>query len=748
MDQASRLLATTNHVYTRADLGGDPSSRPAFYKTVGICLAIASGLFIGVSFILKKMGLLAANAKYNEEAGEGYGFLKNAYWWGGMTLMILGELCNLAAYAFTDAILVTPLGALSVVVTTVLSAIFLKERLSMVGKVSCFLCLVGSVVIVMNAPQQSAVATIEQMQDFVIKPGFLSYAGVIIIGFFVAAFWAGPKWGKKTMLVYISICSWIGGLSVVATQGLGAAILTQIEGTPQFNKWFIYVLLVFVIGTLLIEIVYLNKALNIYNAAMVTPTYYVYFTSTTIITSAVLFRGFKGSANQIVSVVMGFLTICAGVVLLQLSKSAKDVPDTAVFTGNLDQIHTIAEQEQSETEPKADAIRGAAAIVRRFSATRQKREAEEFKRLHEEKQREQLAPVGEDGPEYEWDGLRRRKTMLGSQSSVGRGRSGTVRSTFTIPRTPEVHPPLGMSHFPTDDELADIDRPSSPGMMSSIAGTIRNRARSVLTPNRPDFSLDPKQHPPMPPVPLTDIAVSGHSINDGSSYRTGPHDSDYGVSNTEYAGAKGVYHARHGSHVSGVSGGSSFLAPTPPPHTARRQFSFQNIFKRGQTSSSAVEADDELPHPPRSAGHLTRFGLGSRGNSTPQVKNATEEEQAGLVKGDSRSMPALPRYDDDDDDDYDDDENDEYYPGDDKRHVLGHSGDLSSTQASKYGRGITGSPPSRAREDQVAQEAEYEAQRTRYNTSRGGSERSPSPPQPPPHRTPPHRKGGSRDAFM
>jgi hypothetical protein len=58
---------------------------------------------------------------------------------------------------------------------------------------------------------------------------------------------------------------------------------------------------------------------------------------------------------------MGFLTICSGVVLLQLSKSAKDVPDTAVFSGDLDQIHTIAEQEQPETEPKADAIRGPAA---------------------------------------------------------------------------------------------------------------------------------------------------------------------------------------------------------------------------------------------------------------------------------------------------------------------------------------------------------------------------------------------------
>ena len=55
-----------------------------------------------------------------------------------MTLMIVGEICNFVAYAFVDAILVTPLGALSVVVTTILSAIFLKERLSFVGKIGCF----------------------------------------------------------------------------------------------------------------------------------------------------------------------------------------------------------------------------------------------------------------------------------------------------------------------------------------------------------------------------------------------------------------------------------------------------------------------------------------------------------------------------------------------------------------------------------------------------------------------------------
>jgi hypothetical protein len=96
------------------------------------------------------------------------------------------------------------------------------------------------------------------MKHLVIAPGFLSYAGVIIIACIFIALWAGPKYGKKSMMVYLSICSLIGGLSVVATQGLGAAIVAQIAGKPQFNQWFLYVLLVFVITTLVTEIIYLN----------------------------------------------------------------------------------------------------------------------------------------------------------------------------------------------------------------------------------------------------------------------------------------------------------------------------------------------------------------------------------------------------------------------------------------------------------------------------------------------------------
>jgi len=504
MDHAGELLVLAHEFYARqatnsTETGASHNKheRPPAYKVVGLILAIASGLFIGVSFVLKKVGLLKANIRYDEEAGEGYGYLKNFWWWGGMSLMTIGEICNFVAYAFVDAILVTPLGALSVVVTTILSAIFLKERLSFIGKVGCFNCIIGSVVIVINAPEQSAVARIQDMKKLVLSPGFLSYAGVIMVACTFLALWAGPRYGKRSMLVYLSICSLIGGLSVVATQGLGAAIVAQAGGEAQFNQWFLYLLLAFVIATLLTEIVYLNvgnvyvevttkqlltawvqKALNIFNAALVTPTYYVFFTSSTIVTSAILFRGFKGTPATISTVIMGFLQICAGVVLLQLSKSAKDVPDAAVFSGDLDQVRTVAEQKEPEYEPKADAIRAGGAILRSMSTVRMKKEAEEVKRLLEER----MAPIGEN-EQVEFDGLRRRKTIVAPGQAPPQRRK-------------TIHPPLGMSEFPDNESMTSHD--IHPGFFNRLSARRRRSTRQ-------------QSQSPSAPMPLTSISPSKDS---------------------------------------------------------------------------------------------------------------------------------------------------------------------------------------------------------------------------------------------
>ncbi|KAG8701702.1 hypothetical protein FRC08_003938, partial [Ceratobasidium sp. 394] len=131
---------------------GSALTMPPQFKVVGVILAVVSGVLIGGSFVFKKVCLIKSQAGH--EAGEGVGYLKSALWWSGMTMMILGEICNFAAYAFVDAIVVTPLGALSVVISAILSSFFLNEKLTFFGWVGCFLCIVGSVIIALNGPKE------------------------------------------------------------------------------------------------------------------------------------------------------------------------------------------------------------------------------------------------------------------------------------------------------------------------------------------------------------------------------------------------------------------------------------------------------------------------------------------------------------------------------------------------------------------------------------------------------------------
>jgi len=94
---------------------GSNTNVRGFY--IGLSLAVSSSVFIGSSFIVKKKGLLKVSRASSSRAGKGgYAYLKEWLWWVGLITMAVGEAANFAAYGFAPAILVTPLGALSVLV--------------------------------------------------------------------------------------------------------------------------------------------------------------------------------------------------------------------------------------------------------------------------------------------------------------------------------------------------------------------------------------------------------------------------------------------------------------------------------------------------------------------------------------------------------------------------------------------------------------------------------------------------------
>jgi len=77
--------------------------------------------------------------------------------------------------------------------------------------------------------------------------------------------------------------------------------------------------------------IYLNRALDMFNTAVVTPLLYVIFTGCVIIASAVLFREWSSlSSEDVVGNLCGLLVIVSGIFLVQafreLNISMKNLP--------------------------------------------------------------------------------------------------------------------------------------------------------------------------------------------------------------------------------------------------------------------------------------------------------------------------------------------------------------------------------------------------------------------------------------
>ncbi|XP_069780812.1 magnesium transporter NIPA2-like isoform X1 [Narcine bancroftii] len=289
---------------------------------IGLILAISSSFFIGVSFILKKKGLLRLAEKGITRAGHGgYAYLKEWLWWGGLLSMGIGEAANFTAYAFAPATLVTPLGALSVLISTVLASYTLHEQLNILGKLGCMLCIVGSTVIVIHAPEEEGIHSLDQMQDKLKDIGLIIFASVIIIAIVVLMFVIAPKVGTTNILVYILICSLIGAFSVSCVKGLGLVIKELFENKLVISKPLSWILLLTLIISISIQINYLNKALDTFNTSMVTPIYYVLFTTIVIACSVILFKEWNNmDIKDGIGIVSGFCTIILGIFLLHAFK--------------------------------------------------------------------------------------------------------------------------------------------------------------------------------------------------------------------------------------------------------------------------------------------------------------------------------------------------------------------------------------------------------------------------------------------
>lgn len=77
-----------------------------------------------------------------------------------------------------------------------------------------------------------------------------------------------PVYGKKNPLIYISICSTVGSITVMSVKAFGIALKLTFAGNNQFTHPSTYAFAIVVVVCIMTQMNYFNKALSQFTTSM------------------------------------------------------------------------------------------------------------------------------------------------------------------------------------------------------------------------------------------------------------------------------------------------------------------------------------------------------------------------------------------------------------------------------------------------------------------------------------------------
>lgn len=92
--------------------------------------------------------------------------------------------------------------------------------------------------------------------------------GVVITFSIVMIRSVAPTYGKRYPLIYLSVCSAVGSIAIVAIKAFGIAVKLTLAGDDQFSHPSTYGFMVFMLVCIIIQLYYFNKALALFPLSM------------------------------------------------------------------------------------------------------------------------------------------------------------------------------------------------------------------------------------------------------------------------------------------------------------------------------------------------------------------------------------------------------------------------------------------------------------------------------------------------
>ncbi|CAG8498265.1 11047_t:CDS:2 [Diversispora eburnea] len=310
---------------------------PEFKSFTGIIFAVTGNILISVSLNIQRIvnnefqkskidqfnsGPSLYNSRVNSEHtydsstnSEGYevlldpdqydkfNYFHSKAWWAGIFLMIIGEISNFIAFAFSPTSVVIILGMVALISNVILAPFMLKETFRSQD-------LLGILI---------AILSFEEIYSAIQQPQFIYY--LIITGILaLLLICLSAKIGSKFIIIDLLLAAIFGGYSVISAKAISSLLIMKFFSI--FGNFITYFLLLMFIGTAVLQIKYLNRSLKRFDSTEIIPKQFVLFIISAIIGSAILYNDFaEMKFYEFLNFLIGCLFTFIGVYLITSNRT-------------------------------------------------------------------------------------------------------------------------------------------------------------------------------------------------------------------------------------------------------------------------------------------------------------------------------------------------------------------------------------------------------------------------------------------
>jgi hypothetical protein len=309
-----------------------PSAPPQIPKKwsslIGIITAITGNILISIALNTQRYAHLRLQRKAKQSSSPSASaspYLRSPYWWAGLVLMLIGEIGNFLAYGFAPASIVSPLGVVALISNCVIAPVVLKEPFRRRDAFGVVIAILGAVIVALSAKLQEVKLGPDELWSAIARTEFIVYVAITVSAI-VALMFASARYGDRSILIDLGLVALFGGYTALSTKGVSSLLSYRLWRVLTFP--ITYGLVIVLVVTALMQIRYLNRALQRFDSTQVIPTQFVLFTLSVITGSAVLYRDFeKATLESVIKFIAGCGLTFLGVYFITTGRDSMDHDD-------------------------------------------------------------------------------------------------------------------------------------------------------------------------------------------------------------------------------------------------------------------------------------------------------------------------------------------------------------------------------------------------------------------------------------